>query len=141
MRKYSIDTNVVLRMPHLPGQLAKVATTIGDAGALLGEIDILHYGEESTVRDLIIETADEAHTERVLAAIRLMPGVEILSVKDSVFEKHRGGKIRSVSRVDIKQVIDLRYIYTPGVARVCLAIRDDPSKAALYTTGRTLLRS
>ncbi len=129
MRKHSIDTNVILRMPHRPGQLARIAKVIGDAGGLLGEIDVLHYGEENTVRDLILETADEAHTERVLADIRALEGVEILEVKDSVFEKHRGGKIKMTSRVEIKQVIDLRYVYTPGVARVCKAIEKDPHLA------------
>ncbi len=129
MRKYSIDTTMRVRIPHQPGALAKLATAIGDAGGLLGEIAIVSYGEQDTVRDLVVETADEAHTARVLAAIRGLDRVELLGMTDKVFERHRGGKIRTTSRVPVKDVVDLRYVYTPGVARVARAIEAEPALA------------
>ncbi len=50
-----------------------------------------------------------------------------------MFERHVGGKIETVSRVVLDSIQHLRDVYTPGVARVCLAIRDDPGKARDYT--------
>src|SRR6476620_3057736 len=129
MRKYSVDTTVRVRVFHRAGALAQLATAIADAGGLLGEILIVGYGEEDTVRDLVIETADDAHTARMLAAVRALPEVEVISVTDTVFERHKGGKLQQTSRAPLKDVTDLRYIYTPGVARVSLAIAKDPDLA------------
>ena len=133
MRKYSVDTTIRVRMIHRAGQLAKLATAIGEVGGLLGEVSIVGYGEQDTVRDIIVETADDAHTERVLAAIRALPNYEIISVTDTVFEKHKGGKIQQTSRVELKDITALRTIYTPGVARVSRAIQKDPALAWEYT--------
>jgi malate dehydrogenase (oxaloacetate-decarboxylating) len=129
MRKYSIDTTVRVRVLHRAGALAKLATAIGEAGGLLGEISIVGYGENDTIRDLVIETADDAHTARMLAAVRALEQVDVIDVKDTVFDRHRGGKIQQTSRSPLKDVTDLRYIYTPGVARVARAIQKTPDLA------------
>jgi malate dehydrogenase (oxaloacetate-decarboxylating) len=129
MRKYSIDTTLRVRIRHLPGALAKLAAAIGDTGGLLGQITIASFGENDTVRDVVVETADEAHTQRVIAAIGALDQVELLGVTDKVFERHKGGKIRTVSTVPLEDVVDLRYVYTPGVARVAKAIERDPELA------------
>lgn len=126
MRKYSIDTTLRVRIVHRAGALADLATAIGDAGGLVGVISIVSYGEQHTVRDLIVETADDEHTERMVAAVRALPEVELLDVTDTVFERHRGGKLQQMSRVPLKDVTDLRTIYTPGVARVSRAIQKNP---------------
>jgi malate dehydrogenase (oxaloacetate-decarboxylating) len=52
---------------------------------------------------------------------------------DAVFVMHRGGKMAIESTVDLETADDLSAAYTPGVARVCTAIADDPSLFAEYT--------
>ena len=52
---------------------------------------------------------------------------------DPVFEAHRGGKMEIVPTVPLATRDDLSIAYTPGVARVCTAIADDPSLFAEYT--------
>lgn len=133
MRKYSHDTIARVRLRHRPGQFAHLASVIADNGGLVGEISTVSIGEHDTVRDVTIETDDEAHTARVLDAIRALPDVELLSTADRVFEAHRGGKIRTASRGRIENLSDLRYIYTPGVARVALALQRDPDLAWDFT--------
>lgn len=133
MRKYSHDIVVRVRIPHRPGQLARLATTLAEQGALLGDITTHHLGEHDTVRDLTVEADDEAHVARVADAIRALEGVELISLSDKVFERHRGGKIHSVAREPVASVADLRYIYTPGVARVSRAIERNPTLAWEYT--------
>jgi malate dehydrogenase (oxaloacetate-decarboxylating) len=134
MRKQSIDTVLHVKLKHRPGQLARLAAAIAAEGALLGDITTLRLGEEDTVREVTIETDDEAHTERVIKAAREVDGVEVLSVTDHVFERHRGGKLHSSSRVELRQIRDLRHIYTPGVARVARAIEREPERARELTT-------
>ncbi len=45
---------------------------------------------------------------------------------DPVFALHRGGKLETVSTVPLRDREDLSLAYTPGVARVCSAIAQDP---------------
>ena len=47
-----------------------------------------------------------------------------------------GGKIEQHNKHPLKTRDDLSMAYTPGVARVCIAIRDDPDKAFQYTIKR-----
>ncbi len=133
MRKYSHDTILRVRLRHRPGQLARLAAAIADAGALVGEITTVQIGENDTTRDVTVETNDEGHTARVIEAIQALPGVDLLGTRDRVFEAHRGGKLRTISRLTLEHVSELRYIYTPGVARVALAIQKDPNLAWDFT--------
>jgi malate dehydrogenase (oxaloacetate-decarboxylating) len=70
MRAHSIDTIFRVRLRHQPGELARLTVAIAEQGGLLGEITTTHIGEVDTVRDITIETSDEAHTGRVVEAVR-----------------------------------------------------------------------
>jgi malate dehydrogenase (oxaloacetate-decarboxylating) len=50
-----------------------------------------------------------------------------------IFEMHRHGKISVTPSVDVSDAASLAMAYTPGVARVCTAIADNPELAADYT--------
>ena len=50
-----------------------------------------------------------------------------------VFAVHEGGKLTVSSRSPIDSIADLALTYTPGVAKVCLAIAADPGLARRYT--------
>jgi malate dehydrogenase (oxaloacetate-decarboxylating) len=52
---------------------------------------------------------------------------------DPVFELHRGGKIEVTSSVQVTNADELSMAYTPGVARVCTAIAENPSLVRKYT--------
>jgi malate dehydrogenase (oxaloacetate-decarboxylating) len=51
---------------------------------------------------------------------------------DPVFDLHRGGKME-ISSAPLEGPEDLSLAYTPGVARVCEAIAEDPALAREYT--------
>jgi len=63
------------------------------------------------------------------------PHDESASARDSdpVFQLHVGGKLEVVSSVPVKTREDLSLAYTPGVARVCTAIAQEPDLAYDYT--------
>ncbi|MCW2944315.1 MAG: hypothetical protein JWR24_1032 [Actinoallomurus sp.] len=52
---------------------------------------------------------------------------------DPAFALHRGGKLEVRSTVPVRDNDDLSLAYTPGVARVCMAIADDPDLVDDYT--------
>jgi malate dehydrogenase (oxaloacetate-decarboxylating) len=52
---------------------------------------------------------------------------------DPVFALHEGGKLAVRSRAPLRDTADLSLAYTPGVARVCMAIAQEPALAARFT--------
>ncbi len=66
---------------------------------------------------------------------RTAPGHPDQASRDSdpAFLLHRGGKIGLDVTVPLTGPDDLSLAYTPGVARVCMAIAEDPSLADEYT--------
>ncbi len=127
------DVVLTVRNPQRPGMIGRLLGLVGDLGALVGDIETRYIGRDHFLRDVTLSVFDEAHLEEVLAAIRLETDTEVLDVKDLVFERHAGGKIRTVSTTEVERLEDLRYIYTPGVARVCRAIEADPRLARTLT--------
>src|ERR671935_91807 len=122
-----------VRNRHEPGVFGQLATAIGEQQATLGTISTVALTSQYTVRDLDVLVDDEAHLQRVLDAIATLPDSQVLEVRDEVLAAHRGGKIRMVSRQPIGSLAELRKVYTPGVAEVCLLVRDEPDLAYLYT--------
>jgi malate dehydrogenase (oxaloacetate-decarboxylating) len=118
---------------QVPGVFGALATAIGQEKALLGDVRTVAIGHLHITRDVTVYVDDEAHLGRVVRRVQSLPGVALLAVIDDVLEAHEGGKIEVRSRRPIRRITDLRRVYTPGVAEVCRAIRQDPSKAHAYT--------
>src|SRR3954467_10387590 len=134
---YSFTMRIELR--QLPGAFAQVAAAIGQEGAMLGAIDLVRVDQRGVTRDVTVACIDAAHGERVVAAVKALDGVNVVSVSDRTFLMHKGGKIEITPKVAIKTRDDLSMAYTPGVARVSSAIHDDPESAwALTIKGNTV---
>lgn len=115
------------------GTFAKVAEAIAREGGRIGAVDVHRVGRKSAIRDITIDVLDEDHLERILADLRLIEGVRVVNVSDQTFLAHLGGKIEVVPRIPVNTRDALSRVYTPGVARVCLAIAEDPSKVHTLT--------
>src|SRR5262249_55202090 len=111
----SYSLTVRVRFANKPGMLGKVTSAIGEAGGDIGAVDLVEAGEE-------------AHGQRIVDRLRAVPDVTVVNVSDRTFLMHLGGKIEVNGRVAVKTRDDLSMAYTPGVARVCMAIHDDPEK-------------
>jgi len=117
---------------HKPGSLARVLTVIGECGLVIEDLDAVRRNEERTVWEITLEMDAEADRD-LIGKIAALPNARVLGRSDRVFNRHVGGKIQMVSRSPIASLQELRDIYTPGVARVCLAIQDKPDLAREYT--------
>ena len=124
---YSLTIRAVI--PHEPGQFAKVAAVIGDADAILGAIDLVRIDAGAVTRDITVLCGDETHGERVVEAIREIPGIRVVSVSDRTFLMHKGGKIEMQPKVPVRTRDDLSMAYTPGVGRISRAIAEAPERA------------
>jgi malate dehydrogenase (oxaloacetate-decarboxylating) len=113
-------------LQRIPGMLGKLTSALGTAGALVDTIDIIEHNGDVIIRQIQVETRGEAHGLEVVAAARSVTGVELLSVSDRVFDRHRGGKIEVTPKFPVLTRDDLSMAYTPGVGRVCTAIAEKP---------------
>ena len=125
-----------VRLDDRPGSFADLARAIADAGGLLDAIDLVRVDAATKIRDISVFATDAEHADRIVAACGNVAGVEVERVSDRTFLLHLGGKIHMNSNAPVKTRDDLSMAYTPGVARVCLAIADDPESAWNLTIKR-----
>lgn len=123
---------LLVEAEHKPGSLARVLTVIGEAGLVVEHLATVSRSQGRTVWEITLEM-DEADDQSLFDRIDALPTARVLGKSDRVFNRHRGGKIRTVSSMEIGSIQILRDLYTPGVARVCLAIQRDPSLARQFT--------
>jgi malate dehydrogenase (oxaloacetate-decarboxylating) len=125
----SFSATLRVRLENRPGTFARLAEAIGDAGGLLGAIDLVRVESGTKVRDVTVLAGDAQQLERIADAVRAVEGIEIVNISDRTFLMHLGGKIEIALKTPLKTRDDLSMAYTPGVARFSSAIADDPSKA------------
>jgi malate dehydrogenase (oxaloacetate-decarboxylating) len=131
--QYSLTIRIEIE--DTPGMLGRVASAIGDAGGTIGAIDLVE-SELHLIRDVTINTPGDEHWGEVTAAIESIDGARVIDTTDRTFQMHVGGKIEQHNRHPLKTRDDLSMAYTPGVARVCSAIHEDPERAFQYTIKR-----
>jgi malate dehydrogenase (oxaloacetate-decarboxylating) len=129
----SHSLTVRLEIRNQPGMLGKITSAIGKGGGDIGAIDVVAIGKTTITRDLTFKASDERHGEQVVERLRAIEGVKVVHVSDRTFLMHLGGKIEIKSKASVKTRDDLSMAYTPGVARVCMAIHRDPEKAYTLT--------
>jgi len=129
----SYSLTLRLKLPNRAGTLGAVTTAIGRTGGNIGAIDIVGVGQGFVLRDLTVDAASSRHGEEIVDAVRSIPGIEVVHVSDRTFLMHLGGKIEVVSKTPLKTRSDLAMAYTPGVARVCEAIRLEPDNVFTLT--------
>jgi malate dehydrogenase (oxaloacetate-decarboxylating) len=129
----SHSMTVRLEITNRPGMLGKVTSAIGKAGGDIGAIDLVEVGKTTITRDLSFKASDERHAQQVVDRVKAVSGVRVVNASDRTFLMHLGGKIEVKGKVSVKTRDDLSMAYTPGVARVCMAIHQDPEKAYALT--------
>jgi malate dehydrogenase (oxaloacetate-decarboxylating) len=132
--QYSLT--IRLEIAHRPGMLGQVASAIGKAGGIIGAVDLIEVTEDTLLRDITVDAADQEQWDAITAAIDAVDGVRVVDTTDRTFLLHVGGKIEQRNKQPLKTRDDLSMAYTPGVARVCMAIAADRDKAFQYTIKR-----
>jgi malate dehydrogenase (oxaloacetate-decarboxylating) len=129
----SYSQTVRVEVVNVPGMLGRVTSAIGKAGGDIGAVDLVEAGGKVVVRDLTFKARDEAHGQQIVDKLRALEGVHVVNVSDRTFLMHLGGKIEVKGKMPVKTRDDLSMAYTPGVARVCMAIHKDTDKAYALT--------
>jgi malate dehydrogenase (oxaloacetate-decarboxylating) len=122
--------SIVIRVQYSrrPGILGKISSAIGEAEGYIGSIDIVGFEKGTTIRDIVVSGANLQTTQRVIERIKRVKGIRILNVTDRTYMIHAGGKIEVRGKIPLNTRDDLSMAYTPGVARVCETIHQDPRR-------------
>ncbi len=116
--------------------VALITAAITGAGATITALDVVESLLEKVVIDVTCDTINADHAQEITTALTAHSGLTVRKVSDRTFLLHLGGKLEVQSKVPLKTRDDLSRAYTPGVARICQAIVDDPSDVRRLTMKR-----
>lgn len=128
-----------LRYPDRPGLLGRITSVIGEADGLIGAIDVVDSREGKITRDFAVSATTVNHGKAIVERLKSSQDWEVVNVSDRVFLMHLGGKLEISPRAPLKTRDDLSMAYTPGVARICQAIAEDPESAFSLTVKRNMV--
>src|SRR6186997_281317 len=131
---YSITVRV--EAPTDPAATARLSSVVAEAGGAITALDVAESHATMLVVDVSCNASDVAHSESITKAIAALEGFSVRKVSDRTFLLHLGGKIEVTPKVPLKHRDDLSRAYTPGVARICLAIAEHPEDVRHLTIKR-----
>jgi len=135
----AVDYVYRIEQPHVPGQLATLCARIAEGGGLIGDIVTVTIGRDRSIREVSVEVDDGGQAEHVAGMLGQLDGVRVISYWDRALSAHEGGKLAIEVIAKVETLQDMRDVYTPGVARVCTAIAEEPALANRFTMiGRTI---
>ncbi len=120
--------NLKVALDNVPNTLGRLATAIGEIGANIVSMGGFDVRGDLLIDDIVVNCRDEEHAGAVLEAVDALEGVRVISWFDRTFDMHEGGKIEVLPLAPVSDAHDLSMAYTPGVARVCMAIHDEPAR-------------
>ncbi|HEU4542623.1 MAG TPA: NAD-dependent malic enzyme [Jiangellaceae bacterium] len=132
----SYSITVRLEVPAGGAAVSRLTSAVEKAGGLVTALDVTASGHERIRVDVTCAATSTAHADELVIALRSVEGVTIDKVSDRTFLVHLGGKLEINSKVPIRNRDDLSLIYTPGVARICTAIAENPEDARRLTIKR-----
>lgn len=122
----------LIELVHRPGSLASALGVVAEMGLTVDGLSAVSRTQDRTTWELTIEM-DPGQDDELRSRLNDLDIARVVGQSDRVFDRHLGGKIETRSRVAFDTLETLHDVYTPGVARVCLAIRDEPALARRYT--------
>ncbi|WP_127584762.1 NAD-dependent malic enzyme [Paenibacillus koleovorans] len=126
--RLEFDTNAI--------KFGRVASVIFEAGGDIVAMDVIQTSRNLNVRDITIQLSDSGDIHNITTAIKQLEGVTLVNISDRTFLLHLGGKIETKLKTPIQNRDDLSRVYTPDVARVCMAIHEEPNKSYSLTIKR-----
>ncbi|MEV5747269.1 NAD-dependent malic enzyme [Actinoallomurus sp. NPDC052308] len=132
----SYSITVRLEVPAGGKAVSQLTGAVEGAGGIVTALDLTPAGHDRLRIDVTCATRDTEHAQEIVDALEGLDGVSIHKVSDRTFLMHLGGKIEMQSKVPLRNRDELSMAYTPGVARVSLAIARNPEDVRRLTVKR-----
>ncbi|GAA3232874.1 NAD-dependent malic enzyme [Actinocorallia longicatena] len=132
----SYSITVRLEVPAGGKAVSGITQHVENAGGIVTALDVSSAVGDTLRIDVTIATRDTEHAEAIVSVLESIEGIKIHKVSDRTFLMHLGGKIEMKSKVPLRTREELSMAYTPGVARVSLAIARNKEDARRLTIKR-----
>jgi malate dehydrogenase (oxaloacetate-decarboxylating) len=132
----SYSITVRLELPAAGTATSDLTSAVEKAGGLVTALDVTASGHDRLRIDVTCACRDTDHADAIVEVLSAIEGVEVHKVSDRTFLMHLGGTIEMAAKHPIRNRDDLSMIYTPGVARVCMAIVKNPDDVRRLTVKR-----
>ncbi len=129
---YSVTLRIYVP-PEDERAIGRITTAIGEAGGVVTALDFVESDQGRLVLDISTNARDVEHSGDITDVVASVEGVIVHHVSDRTFLIHLGGKLEVRSRVRLRNRDQLSMAYTPGVARVSLALAEHPEDARNLT--------
>jgi malate dehydrogenase (oxaloacetate-decarboxylating) len=132
----SYSITVRLEVPAGGKAVSQLTHAVESAGGVVTALDVTNAGHEKIRIDVTCASRDTDHAQAIVDQLEAVEGVVIHKVSDRTFLMHLGGKIEMKSKVPLRNRDELSMAYTPGVARVSMAIARNKEDARRLTIKR-----
>jgi malate dehydrogenase (oxaloacetate-decarboxylating) len=134
----SVSYSITVRLEVAAGgrAVSQLTGEVEQAGGIVTALDLTPAGHDRLRIDVTCATRDTEHAQEIVNVLEKVEGVVIHKVSDRTFLMHLGGKIEMQSKVPLRNRDELSMAYTPGVARVSLAIARNPEDVRRLTVKR-----
>jgi malate dehydrogenase (oxaloacetate-decarboxylating) len=132
----SYSITVRLEVPAGGRAVSQLTHAVENAGGVVTALDVTTAGHEKLRIDVTCAARDTEHAQTIVDSLDAVEGVIIHKVSDRTFLMHLGGKIEMKSKVPLRNRDELSMAYTPGVARVSMAIARNPEDVRRLTIKR-----
>ncbi|MBV9855284.1 MAG: NAD-dependent malic enzyme [Streptosporangiaceae bacterium] len=132
----SYSITVRLEVASHGSAVSEITRAVEHSGGVVTALDVTAAGHDRLRVDVTCAAMDTAHADAIVTALSGIAGVTVHKVSDRTFLLHLGGKIEMRSKVPLRNRDDLSMAYTPGVARVSLAIAANPDDVRRLTIKR-----
>ena len=138
MTSTSPGYSIIIRVNVAPAVHASgaVVSAVARAGAVVTALDMVDPTPGLVTLDISCDARDAEHVSSIRSALDALEGCTVDKVSDRTFLTHIGGKIEISVKVPMRNRDDLARAYTPGVARVCMAIAKNPEVVRNLTIKR-----
>ncbi|MEU4513414.1 NAD-dependent malic enzyme [Nonomuraea wenchangensis] len=132
----SYSITVRLEVPAGGKAVSQLTHAVESAGGVVTALDVTNAGHEKLRIDVTCAARDTDHAQAIVDQLEAVESVVIHKVSDRTFLMHLGGKIEMQSKVPLRNRDELSMAYTPGVARVSMAIARNKEDARRLTIKR-----
>ncbi|MFF1569891.1 NAD-dependent malic enzyme [Streptomyces sp. NPDC058293] len=132
----SYSITIRLEVPASGSAVSQLTATMEALGGSVTALDVISSDADRLGLDVTVAATSTTHADEIVEKLRGIEGVTLGKVSDRTFLMHLGGKIEMASKHPIRNRDDLSMVYTPGVARVCMAIAENPEDARRLTIKR-----
>ncbi|HLL57373.1 MAG TPA: NAD-dependent malic enzyme, partial [Rubrobacteraceae bacterium] len=74
-----------VEFPNRGGTLGAILTAVGEAGGMVGAVDIVRMQAERSVRDITVNARDSEHGRKIVEVVEAMPKTHVANISDRTF--------------------------------------------------------